>query len=111
MAAGLLSGCLAAAMSVLHQGAGNLQCSSCCDIQLAVEYIIKGKYLRFCDVCLLEPTHTRQDSHFSADSRNRAQLLLHPHGEFPVTIKLALSKSQQQRCALGGLTSDQGSVD
>lgn len=44
------------------------QRSSHCDIGLAVECIIKGKYLRLRDVCLLEPTHTRQDSLFSANS-------------------------------------------
>ena len=110
-AACLSPGCLAAVALVLRRGAGNLQRSLRCDIQLAVEYIIKGKYLRLRDVCLLEPTHTRQDSLFSADSRNRPQLLLSPRGEFSVAIKRALSKSQLQRCALGGLTSDQGSAD
>lgn len=59
IAAGLPPGCLTAVVSVLCQGAGNLQRSSRCDIQLAVEYIVNGKYLRLRDVCLLEPTHTQ----------------------------------------------------
>lgn len=111
VAAGLSHGCLAAVVSAHCRGAGSLRRSSRCNIQLAVEYIVKGKYLRLRDVCLLEPTHTRQDSLFSADSRNRPQLLLSPPGEFPVAIKRALLKSQLQPRALGGLTSDQGSLD
>lgn len=95
-AAGLSPGCLAAVVSALRRGAGNLQCSSRCDIQLAVEYTVNGKYLRLRDVCLLEPTHIRQDSLFSSDGRNQPQLLLSPRGEFPVAIKRALSKSQLQ---------------
>lgn len=55
----LSSGWLTAIVSVLRRVAGSLQRSSRCDIQLAVEFIIKGKYLKLRDVCLLEPTHTR----------------------------------------------------
>lgn len=98
-------------MSVLRRRAGSLRHGSRCDSQLGGKYIIKGKYLRLHDVCLLEPTHARQDSLFSADSTNRPQLLLRPHGEFPVAIKLALPKSRLQRCALGGLTGDRSSLD
>lgn len=48
--AGLSPGCLAARCQLLTEGHHNLQCSLHCDTQLAVEYIVKGKYLRLCDV-------------------------------------------------------------
>lgn len=64
-------GCLTGVVSVFRRGAGILRHGARCDSQLGGEYIIKGKYLRLHDVCLLEPTHARQDSLFSADSRNR----------------------------------------